>query len=104
MDQVVETRRRVSIDELISFFEHYVEDHFKEEETLMKSNQFDGYEYHKAEHEIFKVRVEALRKYYDQGTPNAHLIFTIRQFIDRLIDHIVTVDIQMAGLKHETKD
>jgi hemerythrin-like metal-binding protein len=98
LDSVIQTHRRESVDEIISFLEKYVLEHFLEEETVMKEANYEGYEYHVREHEIFRMRVFEIRKFYSNNAPSTHLIFNIRRFVDRLVDHILTVDCGIAEI------
>jgi hemerythrin len=87
--------------EIIVFLEHYVVEHFGEEEALMKQNDFSGYDHHRSEHQKFTLMVKEIRETFDQGINKAHLVFGIRQFIDALVEHVKTVDILISGLVEE---
>ncbi len=99
LDDAVRSNDRARIDDMICYLENYTISHFHEEEDLMDSIHFDDVDYHKREHDIFRLRIRELRTFFTHQAPNTHLIFQIRKFVDRLIDHIVTVDSKIAGHK-----
>ena len=43
LDYAIENNDREKLNEIIQYLEHYVEDHFDEEESLMQKHNFDGY-------------------------------------------------------------
>jgi hemerythrin len=98
LDQALQEQSLEKIDTIITFLEHYVVEHFEEEESLMKAHSYAFYVHHKSEHEIFKVRVSELRHIYNDGISRTHMIFTIRKLLDKLAYHIRTVDIGIAGI------
>lgn len=100
LDQAIRSQDLNQLEEIIVFLEHYVVDHFDAEESLMQRAQFDGYAHHKCEHDMFEAKVRALRHMFDTNPSRTHLIFLIRQFIDRLVIHIRTVDIHIADIVH----
>ena len=101
LDKALQTGKLVYFDHILCFLEHYVEDHFQEEESIMKAHSFDGYDRHHFEHEIFKKDVRELRAFYDQDLHHAHLVFKFRFFLDRLIFHIKTVDVLIQDIVKE---
>jgi hemerythrin-like metal-binding protein len=98
LDHAVLSCRRTELNPIIQFLEHYSVDHFHEEETVMKNNDYIGYALHKAEHEKFKSLIYDLRQLYDTNKPSAHIIFFIRKIIDQLMIHIKTIDIGIKDL------
>jgi len=98
LDRVIQTNRRKNIEPIIIFLEDYSEDHFKEEEDIMKQSNYIGYSLHKAEHQKFKHLVKDLRNLYENNKPTAHLVFFIRKIIDQLVTHIKTIDISIKDL------
>jgi hemerythrin len=97
------SKKRDEIEKIIVFLEHYVEEHFHEEEHLMLEKDFNGYQHHKDDHEIFKARVHSLRHDFDNGLAENNLYFAIRMFIDKLVHHIQNIDILIAEL-HSQKE
>lgn len=98
LDEAVRFQSVEKIDGIIKFLEHYVVAHFQDEELLMKRADYAFYTHHKAEHEIFKVHVQELRNIYNNGISIAHLIFSIRKILDKLVYHVRTVDIGIADI------
>jgi len=99
LDTALQSGKIEPIHEIIEFLEHYVVDHFKEEEDLMKENNYKGYDHHKHEHEAFKAIVTQLRKKFSDNFPLAHVIFQIRRILDDLVRHIKQVDIKIRKLE-----
>eukprot|EP01047_Picozoa_sp_COSAG01_P013497 COSAG01_NODE_636_length_14635_cov_18.612617_9_plen_134_part_00 len=104
LDLALETHSIALIEDLICFLEHYVQDHFHEEETLMQVQNYEGYAYHKDEHEIFVTKVSILRKRFDRQEPITHLVFSIREIIDDLIEHIQIIDTQIPIIKEDSSN
>ncbi len=100
LDTAIRDQDMKQIEDIILFLEHYVVDHFGAEEGIMKDANFEGYDYHKAEHEMFEEMVLDMRRLFDSSPSRTHLIFSIRKFIDRLVIHIRTVDIRIADIVH----
>ena len=93
LDDAVESQDDSKLEKLIQFLEVHLLEHFEEEEALMmQSEEYSQKVFHETEHEIFRARVVQLRELFNQGGSRAHLIFTARQFVDRLINHIIAVD------------
>ena len=92
LDEVVLSQDDQKLETFISFLESDVMHHFEEEEALMEKDGYTAKLFHQTEHEIFRARVQQLRDLFDKGEPRAHIIFMARQFIDRLVNHIVEVD------------
>lgn len=101
LDKAVQSGEDEPVDDIISFLEHYVQDHFKEEEDLMLANDYAGYDLHKKEHLQFVSIVSDLRSSFNDNKPIPHIIFAIRKVIDTLARHIRTVDIGIANLVKE---
>ncbi len=100
LDTAIRDQDMGKIEDIIVFLEHYVVDHFAAEEGIMKNASFEGYDYHKAEHDMFEGMVHEMRHLFDTSPAKTHLIFAIRKFIDRLVIHIRTVDIRIADIVH----
>ncbi|RAP28717.1 hypothetical protein DID78_04590, partial [Candidatus Marinamargulisbacteria bacterium SCGC AG-343-D04] len=98
LDKAVSTCRRTEIEPIIEFLEHYSVDHFKEEEDLMKDNEYMGLALHESEHRMFRNFVLEIRRLFDDKAPITHVIFKIRKLIDQLTVHIRTVDIGIKDL------
>ncbi|MGE4170444.1 MAG: bacteriohemerythrin [Candidatus Margulisiibacteriota bacterium] len=101
LDEAFGEDPRTEIEKIVVFLEAYVIEHFQEEENLMRKHKYNGLDHHRVEHEIFRSRVTLLRKYFNDKIPNTKLMFYIRQCIDKLVDHVLTVDIGIASIaKH----
>jgi hemerythrin len=101
LDTAIKHQSINELNEIICFLETYVIHHYQDEEALMKAHSFKGYHHHKQDHDVFKTRVVALRYDFDNNPSKTHLIFKIRQFIDKLIHHVRTVDIEISNLERK---
>lgn len=104
LDKAVRSGEDEQVDDIIAFLEHYVQDHFKEEEDLMLENNYSGYDHHKKEHLQFVTIVTDLRESFNDNKPLPHIIFAIRKVIDALVRHIQTVDIGISNLVKDTHE
>ena len=86
------------LESIIDFLNHYVQDHFEEEESLMAKHNFDRLQTHQNEHAYFKRRFNEINQLHQQKCHTTHIVFQIRKFIDSLIQHIIEEDAQMAHL------
>jgi hemerythrin len=84
------------IQHILEFLQDYVLDHFDEEEELMQETGYPGLRHHHTDHIYFRAIVADLEADFKNGTFRTHLIFRIRQFIDKLVQHILTIDGQLA--------
>ena len=98
LDRAIRSCRRSEINDIIVFLEHYVNDHFKEEEVLMETHQYGEQDYHTQEHQKFRRVVTQLREQYDQHQSTTHIIFSIRKILDQLTHHIRTVDTGLGSI------
>jgi len=100
MDSAIAENSNDALEKIVLFLEHYVVDHFDAEEALMQSTKYPDYEFHKGEHAIFKARIQNIRTDFEKkDTPK--VMYNVRLFVDKMIEHIQTVDVRMAGLaKH----
>ncbi|NDC83533.1 hypothetical protein EB093_07740 [bacterium] len=106
LDQAVRSQRTDALERVIVFLEHYVVDHFSDEESVMKLAHYAFYSHHRAEHDVFRVQVAGLRAIFDEGFSAAHISFAIRRLLDKLLIHVRTVDIGIASivrLDHDQK-
>lgn len=103
LDQAIRTHCPSSLEKIITFLNHYVENHFKEEETLMKSIDYQHFERHKKEHDLFKEKVKKLTQKFNSNFPHTHIIFIIRKLIDDLVYHIKHIDIGISKAIREKK-
>lgn len=97
LDAAIASNTRSAFEPIIEFLEHHCTDHFKEEETLMKSTHYTDISPHKKEHQLFLNKIKSIRKMYNETSHSTHIAYAIRQLIDQLIRHILTADNKMKG-------
>ena len=98
LDKALQNSDKSYLEHILGFLEHYVNDHFGEEELIMKESNFDEFDHHKHEHEVFKKDVRELGALFTQNCHFTHLVFKFRYFLDRLMFHIKTVDSKIKPL------
>ncbi len=86
------------LEKVLSFLEHYVADHFLEEEALMQKHRFEGYSEHRREHDIYRKKVSDIRDHFQTSRPLAHTVFAIRRLIDDMVAHVCEIDVKIAHL------
>ena len=99
LDTAIESNDRNAFEPIITFLEEHTIDHFKEEEQLMKNADFEHLNEHVVDHKRFTRKIKLIRKMYDENLHTTHVAYAIRQFIDMLITHILTIDSKMEGMK-----
>ena len=89
-------------EELISFLESYVKDHFEHEEAFQKRINYSGYEEHRELHRLFKLKVQTiLDSHNSKDVSNLDLI-NISVFIkDLLLHHILIEDLKLSTYYNE---
>ena len=88
----IKSRRFKSEKEKIqNFLIQYTEEHFVEEEQLMRAHAFPGFEAHKRKHEDFKKEILHYKTRLDKGDQMDNVDF-IKFIKDWIIDHILTED------------
>ena len=85
-----------AVGEIVDFLNHYVEDHFSEEEAYMKTICYAHIDEHSREHRYLRLLVHELSEHFKSNASITHSIFQIRRFIDRLILHIILIDTRLA--------
>lgn len=101
LDEAILSHDRSALDTLIRFLETSLLEHFQEEEAHMIAINYKELDYHQREHAIFTQRISDIRNAHKTEIPTPQLVFLVRQFIDRLVDHIITIDVQMKGGHNE---
>lgn len=87
-----------SIEEILKSLVEYMHFHFQTEEDHMKENFFQGFEGHRAEHEVFSNHVRDLMRRFRAGKKD--LASETRHFlIDWLASHIMNCDQKYAQKK-----
>lgn len=61
-DAIQHKEHSSDIEMIAEFFEDYVENHFKDEEVIMKEKNYSGFAEHKKEHDFFKEEFTKIRK------------------------------------------
>lgn len=79
--------------ELLSFLETYIYDHFEHEEHLQQEIDFDRFTEHKGYHDEFKAQVKKIIKTHKNKVASNSDLININLFIkDWLINHILIED------------
>ncbi len=82
-----------SILELLIKMKEYTVFHFNTEEAYFKQFNFEGFEYHKKEHDVFIEKVIDVERRFNDGT--LVLSFELTNFLkDWLKEHIMGTDMQ----------
>lgn len=84
-------RQRSATEDLLNFLIQYVEDHFAEEEELMRQYGFPELENHRKKHEDLKNQVLRYKNLVDTGE-NVDGVDFIKFIKDWIVDHILTTD------------
>lgn len=101
LDNAIKENSREAFEPIITFLSTKCIQHFKEEEDLMKKNQFKELQTHQRDHQQFINKIKQIKKMYNENIHTTHIAYGIRQLIDALIIHVHKVDIKMKGLKNE---
>ena len=80
----------------------YCKVHFQREEDEMQRIHYPKYLAHKKEHELFTHDVKKLKQSYDGGVP-PNPVHVGKMLSDWLRNHIVVVDMDLAGALKATK-
>ena len=98
LDEAIKGNSRKSFEPIIEFLSEQCISHFKEEEEIMKKNNFKELDAHEIEHKRFINKIKQIKKMYNENIHTTHIAYGIRQLIDSLISHVQKVDIKMKGL------
>ena len=86
-------RGRDEVLKTLNFLDDYIRRHFHEEEVLQRSSNFPGYQIHRAQHEEFIAKTEALAKQFQhEGATLELLVKTNTTMMEWLIGHIRKMD------------
>lgn len=91
-----------SYDEIVSILRElkdYTEVHFADEESYMRSIQYEGYEAQKRAHEAFISRLEEFDLEKVEENPREYLVSLIEFLLGWLINHILHVDKKIPAVK-----
>ncbi|MBR0600360.1 bacteriohemerythrin [Sinanaerobacter chloroacetimidivorans] len=81
------------ISEMLDFLDKYTKQHFRDEESYMKSINYPGYEDQKKLHANFIMELDKLKKEYSASGGNIIVILNANQMVvDWLLKHISIED------------
>lgn len=83
-----EGRGKDELVNLLRFLDSYVVVHFGSEEKEMAKFRFRDKDTHRAEHDLFKKKLQAIKKEIERGVNLAAVIKTQQETVDWLIHHI----------------
>lgn len=80
--------------------DHYVKEHFRFEETLLRQANFGDYEAHKAQHRVFEQWLRAVRQSFSVGGLSAPLLAeSVNAYLRSwLINHILKSDMEYKSV------
>lgn len=80
--------------------DHYVKEHFRFEEKLLREAGFDDYKAHKAQHRVFEQWLRAVRQSLNVGGLSAPLLAeSVNAYLRSwLINHILKSDMEYKAL------
>lgn len=83
--------------------DHYVKEHFRFEEKLLRKADFEDYKAHKAQHRIFEQWLRAVRQSFSVGGLSAPLLAeSVNSYLRNwLINHILKSDMAYKPLLEE---
>ncbi len=87
-----------AVGNYLNFLHEYTTFHFAAEEQEMTNRKYPRYSEHKAEHEIFKRKIDQLYEgYTTHGANMQAFVMTIRSSGEWLVNHIRKTDKAKAG-------
>jgi len=87
-----------NLEELISYLVSYTDEHFTEEENLMKACSYPAYTAHKAEHDAFTKKVVDAVKASDMSNPDKRALTSFINEVKKwIINHVMKTDVAMAA-------
>ena len=88
---------RTEVLKVLSFLGSYVKTHFRDEELLMKQSRCPVYEQNKKAHAYFLAEFQRLVQAVTRDGPTTAILLQLRQMLgDWLVNHICTIDMEMA--------
>lgn len=104
IDLIDEGGKPESIEGAFEFLQHYVSDHFGEEEKYMDKYSFPGVGPHKEQHAVFKKTFEDFKRRYKEHGPSEALLKVLQsQLAAWIMTHVRNVD-KMLGEFLKDKD
>jgi hemerythrin-like metal-binding protein len=98
LDNAIRQNNRSAFAPIIDFLVEHGLSHFAEEETLMHAHNAPQTPAHIRDHDAFRDAIHTIQVMYNETAHTTHIAYRIRQLIDQLIHHIITVDIHLKGL------
>ena len=95
---ILQPNKRCLMD-ILDYLDQHIEDHFQEEEQVMKDHSYQERAEHILEHNQFRKLSETICEKAQQGESELKLTFMLRQFIDQLIHHIIHTDAKLCKLE-----
>ena len=87
------------MEKVITFIKKDIIEHFEEEEAFKKASNFEYMDEHIDAHNQFRTQVALISTLYQKEKSAACLLLHVRQFIDQMISHILTVDKKLTTIK-----
>ncbi|MEN8252433.1 MAG: hemerythrin family protein [Patescibacteria group bacterium] len=98
MDVILQDGAMCKVEETIDFFESYIHEHFKYEESYMKKMNFPNHEEHVEEHKTFIQKYKEFREnLFSENVDCNQLAFKIESFLGLwLTEHVYVEDQKYA--------
>jgi hemerythrin-like metal-binding protein len=97
-EAIASQKNRTQITGTLGFLVNYTETHFSTEEKFMASNNYPGFQAHKAIHDELRSTLASLVRDYEEEGITANLSKSIDTFLGNwLIQHIQEVDMQFGA-------
>ncbi|OEH84922.1 hypothetical protein BHU72_06945 [Desulfuribacillus stibiiarsenatis] len=104
LDACNQGKGKGTVNEIISFLEKYVVDHFGMEEEQMLKYDYPHYTAHKAQHTKFIETFLAVKEQIQKSAVGPHTAIEVNQIVvDWLIDHINKVDRELGKFLRNVK-
>lgn len=81
IDCVMEGASREKIEESISFFQQYVDEHLAYEEAYMRRRGYSDIEGHTQKHQEFRDKYQSLRKVFAGQNASGNVLFEIEAYL-----------------------
>jgi len=95
-DAMAAGKAKEVLGEILARLVSYTASHFANEEKLMQTNGYEGFQDHKAKHEKMTVKVLDLQSQYQQG--KAAMTIEVMNFLKNWLDkHILGTDMQYSA-------
>ena len=92
-------RGRDEVLRVLTFLDDYIRRHFRDEEAMQQRTNFPDYTVHRAQHEEFMVKTDALAaQFRSEGATLSLLVKTNNTLMEWLVGHIRKMD--RAFAKH----